>query len=253
MMPPECMPFERGVREGLLIYVRRLVTFVKIFLMASIVCGAVGYTFILLRGTAVRPSGTDHVGVVVPTPQPTENRPVTPEVRPSPPNKTNKGKTKAQPVPRSKTPDTEAGRLLSGETHSARVDFESSWSSETSKETAHTCKAYITLNWATGKLAPDLTRKIKEFLKQQCDRAAANLKVGEASMTLVMTFGLQADGSVAKNSIRFGQGIESDPFGEAVKKAVANGGFPTLATEDGSGVAADARFEMSYSPTKHDE
>jgi hypothetical protein len=81
MMPIEYLPFEQGVREGILTYGRRLVTFVKICLLTSFTCGAAWFLFIQRLPTAA-PKVPDRVVVAPPQPPLQEPDKRTDEVRP---------------------------------------------------------------------------------------------------------------------------------------------------------------------------
>ncbi len=66
MTPAEYLPFEHGVKDGLLVYLKRLGIFLAVMAAAGIVCGLVGYFFI------------PHPPETTPVPQPTEDHSVGP-------------------------------------------------------------------------------------------------------------------------------------------------------------------------------
>jgi hypothetical protein len=46
MTRAECLPFDHGFKDGLVVYLRRLGVFLGVMAVAAIVCGLVGYFFI---------------------------------------------------------------------------------------------------------------------------------------------------------------------------------------------------------------
>jgi TonB family protein len=261
----EYLPFERGVREGIHVYVGRLVTFAKVFLLASIVSGAVGFTLIH-RVPAVGPAGTDRGGVAVPVVQSKEAINVSPEVRPSPPRRAIHGRPSPHAPADSDSPHTSIEvnpppisappRTLivdpppiSPAPRTLIVNPPPITDKQTITERSE-CKHSVTLKRATGELPPDLTTNIQDLFAKFCDQTAPKLDIGDGSMTIEITFEIQEDGSVVKNSILIERGSGNDQFDEAIKKVAQDGRFPPLRSPDKSYSTVKATVGLSYSPLK---